>query len=473
MYGLYFMQITFRTRLYIGFSIAIILCAASGLTSYFILHKQETQRVWVRKARRMLDSTTHVQGLIIDMETGRRGFRATNELRFLEPYKAGLLQIKPTLAGLKEVCADDTELASKEAQLEDRIFKLMAFWQHNGDNASAYTRDYITRLTDDEKVHMDEIRSIIKTLQADETRLLTKRREEHDRLVHYGTLSSSLDSVLSEIIIVILIIIITREFSSRRKAQLQLRDTVEELQQQTHTLQLSETELKDTMDELSKINQQLEKFVYTVAHDVKSPLSGIIGALSLLQADETVIANPELTEIANLSSSAALHLSGMVNSLLEYSKISLAKQANEVVDTKEILQQMAVLLFPPKNIQIIIADKMPVFSTRKLKIEQVFQNLISNAIKYNGKEKGTIEIGYTDEVDYYRFHVKDNGMGISEANKESVFAMLKTTSNVSTADSSTGFGLNIVKLIVEEQGGKIWYDSIPGHGTTFYFEWKK
>ena len=163
----------------------------------------------------------------------------------------------------------------------------------------------------------------------------------------------------------------------------------------------------------------------------------------------------------------------MVNSLLEYSKISLAKQANEVVDTKEILQQMAVLLFPPKNIQIIIADKMPVFSTRKLKIEQVFQNLISNAIKYNGKEKGTIEIGYTDEVDYYRFHVKDNGMGISEANKESVFAMLKTTSNVSTADSSTGFGLNIVKLIVEEQGGKIWYDSIPGHGTTFYFEWKK
>ena len=116
---------------------------------------------------------------------------------------------------------------------------------------------------------------------------------------------------------------------------------------------------------------------------------------------------------------------------------------------------------------------MPVFNTRKLKIEQVFQNLISNAIKYNGKEKGVIEIGYTDAGEYYCFYVRDNGMGISEADKNSVFSLLKTTSNISTADSSTGFGLNIIKLIVEEQGGKIWFDSRPGHGSTFFFEWKK
>ena len=467
------MQVTFRTRLYIGFSIAIILCGASGLTSYFLLNKQETQRVWVRKARRMLDTTTRVQGIIIDMETGRRGFRATNQPRFLEPYKTGLQQIKPALTELKNLCADDTELAGKEATLEDHIFRLMKFWEHNGDNASAYTREYITQLTDDEKRQMDEIRTISKTLQADETKLLAKRRDEHDRLVHYGTLSSSLDSILSEIIIVILIIIISREFRSRRKAQKQLGDTIEELQQQTVSLQLSETELKNTMDELSKINHQLEKFVYTVAHDVKSPLSGIVGALSLLQADETVIANPELTEIANLSSSAAMHLSEMVNSLLESSKIGLAEQHSETVDTKEMLKQLAVLLFPPKNIRIVIADKMPVFNTRKLKIQQVFQNLISNAIKYNGKEQGIIEIGSADAGNYYRFHVKDNGMGISEADKESVFGLMKTTANISTADSSTGFGLNIVKQIVEEQGGKIWYDSEAGHGTTFYFDWKK
>ena len=460
------MQVSFRTRLYIGFSIAIILCAASGLTSYFILNKQESQRVWVRKARRMLDSTTHAQALIIDMETGRRGFRATNQVRFLDPYKASLAQIGPTLAELKNLSADDTALARQEAMLEDHVSRLVAFWKHNGDNASAYTRDYITKLTDDEKNQMDDIRGVIKTLQADERKLLARRREEYDRLVHYGTLSSSIDSILSEIIIVILIIIITREFRSRRKAQLQLRDTIEELKQQTATLQASEAEL-------NKINGQLEKFVYTVAHDVKAPLSGIIGALSLMQGDETVLANPELTEIANLSSAAALHLSGMVNSLLEYSKMSLNKQAIERVDIKEILGQIAILLFPPKNISIVIADKMPVFNTRKLKIEQVFQNLISNAIKYNGKEKGVIEIGYTDAGEYYCFYVRDNGMGISEADKNSVFSLLKTTSNISTADSSTGFGLNIIKLIVEEQGGKIWFDSRPGHGSTFFFEWKK
>ena len=117
---------------------------------------------------------------------------------------------------------------------------------------------------------------------------------------------------------------------------------------------------------------------------------------------------------------------------------------------------------------------MPVLNTRKIKIIQVFQNLISNAIKYNDKENGVIDIGYNDNGgDYYEFYVKDNGQGIAKEYKDKIFTLSRTANNKSLQDSSTGFGLNIAKLIVEEQGGTIWFDSVDGQGTTFYFEWKK
>ena len=104
---------------------------------------------------------------------------------------------------------------------------------------------------------------------------------------------------------------------------------------------------------------------------------------------------------------------------------------------------------------------------------EVFQNLISNAIKYNDKKEGHIEIGCKDKNSYYEFYVKDNGCGITEANKPYIFSIFRDTQQMPMRESSTGFGLNIVKLIVEEQGGKIWVDSTPGQGSTFYFEWKK
>ncbi len=232
-------------------------------------------------------------------------------------------------------------------------------------------------------------------------------------------------------------------------------------------------DLKDALKKVEEINKQLEKFVYTVAHDIKSPLSGIKGLLSILQFNPTVTATAELNDFINLSVKAADHLSEMVSSILEYSRTSTDQQRVEQVDTRELVEQIAKLLFPPKHIAIKVSGDMPVLKTKKLKIQQVFQNLISNAIKYSDKAQGHIEIGSEDKTDHYRFYVKDNGQGISEENNKIVFKLFATTDNKSSGESSTGVGLNIVKLMIEEQGGKIWVDSRPGEGSTFYFEWRK
>jgi two-component system, sensor histidine kinase and response regulator len=232
-------------------------------------------------------------------------------------------------------------------------------------------------------------------------------------------------------------------------------------------------DLKTTMADLSKINKQLEQFVYVVAHDLKSPLSGIIGMLYILNEEKDISDNPQLRSYIDLIFSATNHLSGMISSILDYSKRSLDQQTIEPVDVDEMVRQIAHLLFPPAHIKIDIDAKMPVLNTRKLKLQQVFQNLISNAIKYNDKPGGKIQVGVNDKDGEYEFYVKDNGPGIKDADQERVFKLFETTDNISGSDSSTGVGLNIIKLIVEEQGGKIWVESNPGVGSTFFFTWKK
>ncbi|TDH29149.1 hybrid sensor histidine kinase/response regulator [Segetibacter sp. 3557_3] len=232
-------------------------------------------------------------------------------------------------------------------------------------------------------------------------------------------------------------------------------------------------DLKMSIQKVASINKQLERFVYIVSHDLKSPLASIILMLSTLRQNETVASDPVLEDKIDLLHLSANHLADMINSILEYSKQSLSEQTVEEVDTNELVSQIAFLLFPPDNINIKIHESLPVIMTRKLKLQQVFQNLISNAIKYMDKERGLIEIGAKPKGEFYEFYVSDNGPGISKDDNQRIFKLFEVTSNKSRMESSTGIGLNLLKMLVEEQGGKIWVESSPGQGSTFYFDWKK
>lgn len=123
---------------------------------------------------------------------------------------------------------------------------------------------------------------------------------------------------------------------------------------------------------------------------------------------------------------------------------------------------------------IRIDRQLPTLVTKKLKLQQVFQNLLSNAIKYIDKPQGYIHIGYEEEGDFYKFYVRDNGPGIASEDSRKIFGLFATTDNRSaTGESSTGIGLNIMKVNVEEQGGKVTFESVKDVGSTFYFQWLK
>ncbi|MVM34798.1 response regulator [Spirosoma sp. HMF4905] len=238
-------------------------------------------------------------------------------------------------------------------------------------------------------------------------------------------------------------------------------------------------DLKQSVQKIEQINKQLEKFVYVVAHDLKSPLTGIIGAMSLLEmaAENPEGIQDELLEYISHSKEASFYMANMINSLLEYSRTSIDQQTIEEVDVQELVEQIARLLFPPKHITIQIHGPLPVMRTKKLKLQQVLQNLISNAIKYNDKAEGLIEIGYRDFKNHVEFYVRDNGPGIAVDEQDMIFNLFQKSARnpdtTTTVESSTGVGLSILKLLVEEQGGNVWVTSPPHQGSTFYVEWTK
>ncbi|ASZ12535.1 hybrid sensor histidine kinase/response regulator [Chitinophaga pendula] len=237
-------------------------------------------------------------------------------------------------------------------------------------------------------------------------------------------------------------------------------------------LYLSQYELKEAMAEKEQVNKQLERFMYMVAHDLKSPLSGAISLLSMINDDPRIQQEPDLKDYMQIVMGATNNLTQMITSMLDYTRQNKADQVVEKIDVQALIKELIALLFPPAHIRIVTEGKLPVLQANKLKLQQVFQNLISNAIKYNDKAEGVVTIGGTDRDEFFEFYVKDNGPGVSKRDTDRIFRLFERVDN-DVKEEGTGIGLNIFKLLVEEQGGKVWVDSVPGEGSTFYFLWRQ
>ncbi len=238
-------------------------------------------------------------------------------------------------------------------------------------------------------------------------------------------------------------------------------------------LYFAQYNLQISLSETERINKQLERFVFIVSHDLKSPLAAISMLADLMKHDEKLVNDSELSENINIIATAANRLSEMIRSILEYSRQSLSQQTVEEVNVYTLVSEIVELMFLPKHFLVIVHPGLPVIQTRKIKLQQVLQNLISNAVKYNDKKQPVIEVGVTDKGNLYEFYIKDNGPGISKKDHNRIFNMFEVTENETTRDTSTGIGLNILKVLVEEQGGRIWVDSTSGEGSIFNFEWIK
>jgi len=227
------------------------------------------------------------------------------------------------------------------------------------------------------------------------------------------------------------------------------------------------------LEEVESINQELKDFAYVISHDLKAPLRGI-GILSeWLSTESADKLDEEGREQMNLLLSRVGRMSNLIDGVLQYSRVGRVKEEVVRVNLNELIKEVVIdMVAPPENIEITVENELPVIECEETRIIQVFENLLSNAVKFMDKPQGQVKIGCVEEDGFWKFSVSDNGPGIEEKHFERIFQMFQTLSSRDEFES-TGVGLTVVKKIVKLYGGKIWVESKPGEGSTFFFTLSK
>lgn len=230
----------------------------------------------------------------------------------------------------------------------------------------------------------------------------------------------------------------------------------------------AEKKIEKQKQKLEAVNKELNDFAYIISHDLKAPLRGISFVADWLFEDYAEKLDEEGKENLKLLQSRARRMSQLIDGVLSYSRVEGKKENPEPVDLNALVPEVIDLLAPPPHITVTIEGRLPVVICGPVKISQVFQNLLSNAIRYIDKERGEVHVGCRDEGDRWCFWVRDNGPGIEETHFEKIFQIFQTLAPRDKVES-TGVGLTIVKKIVRLYGGDVWLESQLGRGTVFYF----
>lgn len=223
---------------------------------------------------------------------------------------------------------------------------------------------------------------------------------------------------------------------------------------------------------LERRNQDLDRFTYAVSHDLKAPLRAIDQLSTWIEEDLDGQLPADNKAQLRLLRQRVARMKALINGLLDFSRVGRSNVVVEAVDLNRLLAEVIDSLAPPKTFTVQVPPDLPIINARRLSLQQVFANLISNAIKHSDRPDGIITITFAEQSEQYNFSVADNGPGIAAEHHERIFSIFETLKSRDSVEN-TGIGLTLVKKIVETEGGKITVESNLGHGATFRFTWPK
>ncbi len=230
------------------------------------------------------------------------------------------------------------------------------------------------------------------------------------------------------------------------------------------------SELRDLERDLKRSNTELQQFAYVASHDMKEPLRMVTSYLGLLEKNNKDKLDPKSKEYVHYALDGAKRMAGMIDDLLAYSRVETKGNELSMVDMNDVL--VTVLRDLRMGIKesgaSVTNEALPSVTADRRQMAQLLQNLVGNAIKYRSEEAPQIHISAHEDGRDWVFAVADNGIGIDPRYKDRLFQMFQ---RLHTRDEyeGTGMGLAISKKIIERHGGRIWFESKPGEGSTFYF----
>ncbi|WP_341731618.1 ATP-binding protein [Microcoleus sp. EPA2] len=265
-------------------------------------------------------------------------------------------------------------------------------------------------------------------------------------------------------------LILQQEISTRCAVEKTLQEQNLLLQKEIGNRQRVESALLKSNQELARSNAELEQFAYVASHDLQAPLATIASYAQLLEKRYQEQLDSQANKFIGNIVQGCTRMQALIDDLLEYSRVGRSQKPFKPTNCNQVLEQaLANLQGVIRDTQAVVSyGELPVVNGDISQLVQLFQNLVGNAIKYRKNEPPDISISVCKQHDRWLFSVADNGIGIARQHQERIFQIFQRL-HTQKEYSGTGIGLAICQKIVERHGGRIWVNSEPGQGSTFYF----
>jgi light-regulated signal transduction histidine kinase (bacteriophytochrome) len=235
-----------------------------------------------------------------------------------------------------------------------------------------------------------------------------------------------------------------------------------------------EQQLNSTLADLQRSNAELEQFAYIASHDLQEPLRMIASYIQLIEEDYKEKLDADADQYIAFAVEGAKRMQTLIEDLLAYSRVGTRGEPLMPTSMKSVLSEAIANLEVAieESHAVVTHDQLPTVLGDESQLIQLFQNLVGNAIKFKSDDAPAIHVGVEETKDDWVFSVRDNGIGIDMKYAERIFTVFQRLHSREEY-AGTGIGLAVVKKIVERHGGRIWVESTPAKGSTFYFTLRK